>query len=470
MPKRAWIAASVSLLLVLGGCSGTEGAGGADDAVVPIVVDTDVGQDDAMALLFLLQHPGLRIEAITVSGTGLAHCDAGVRNVLALLDVADAPRGIPVSCGPEKPLPGTSATTGSFPDDWRAQTDGFYGVDLPDPDRSPVAVPAPRLLRSAIADAGADVRLLTLGPLTNVALALREDPDLVDRVERIVIMGGAVDVPGNAIENPLAEFNVWVDPVAAEEVLRSGAEIDLIPLDATEGAPVTRFFADALERHRVTPEAELVHSLFEAQPYLLEGGYFFWDPVAAAVLVDRSLARFEEHRVTVLEGKPTIQGWTVHDADGAPINVATDADGLAFERVFLNALNGDDHVRDTRPEPVAHAEISASGCRWSGPSTLPMGLAAVSLDAPANASTVLAVIELLEGRTMDDLEAWLAARDDVVRRQPPAWIALAAFVDAKAGSPVAVPLAPGPHGVVCIAPSGHVEVVGSFDVPADPPA
>lgn len=463
MARRERLSASVALLLLLGGCSSTEGAG---DQVVPVVVDTDVGQDDAMALLLLLQDPAVRIEAITVSGTGLAHCAAGVRNVLALLDVAGERRELPVSCGPQEPLPGTSTANGAFPDEWRAQTDGFYGVDLPDSDRSPADEPAPALLRTAIANADGPVRMLTLGPLTNVALALREDPELVEGIERIVTMGGAVDVPGNAIENPLAEFNIWVDPVAAEEVFRSGAEIDLIPLDATQSAPVTAFFAEVLADHRVTPEAELVHSLIKSQQHLLEGGYFFWDPVAAAVLVDRSLATFEEHRITVLEGKPTIQGWTVHDAEGAPIHVATDADGLAFERVFLNTLNGDHHARSTRPEPVASATISASGCRWEAPSILPAGIAAVSLDAPPNASMVLAVVALLDGRTLDDLDAWLTARDHVVRSDPPAWIGLAAFLDPRLGSPIAVPLEPGPHGVVCIAPTGHVEVVGWFDVPA----
>ena len=453
-------AAFGALTLLLAGCIGTSDPRGP----VPVVVDTDVGQDDAMALLLLLQDPAVRIEAITVSGTGLAHCDAGVRNVLGLLDVAKAPSDIPVTCGPEEPLPGTSGVAGAFPDDWRAASDDFYGVDLPVSDRNATDQPAPQLLRTTIRGSDEPIRLLTLGPLTNVAMALRAEPGLVDHLERIVIMGGAVGVPGNAIENPLAEFNVWVDPVAAEEVLRSGAEIDLVPLDATVEAPVTPFFADTLADHHVTPEADLIQALFEAQPYLLQGGYFFWDPMAAAILVDRSLATFDEQRVTVLEGKPTIQGWTVHDTDGAPIHVAVDADALTFEQMFLNTVNGDEAVRSTRPEPVASAAISASGCRWNAPPTLPAGLAAVSTDSAQDASLVLAVVALLEGRTLEDLEAWLAGRDGVVRKDPPAWIGLAAFLDPSLGSPIAVPLVPGPHAVVCVDPAGRVEIVGSFDV------
>ena len=450
-----------ALALMLAGCTGAP----VEHERVPVVVDTDMGQDDAMALLFLLQAPAVRVEAITVSGTGLAHCDAGVRNVLGLLEVANAPDDLPVACGPEEPLPGTSEAVGAFPDEWRAASDGFYGVDLPNSDRKPAAQPGPRLLATSIGGADGPVRLLTLGPLTNVALALRAEPDLVDDIERIVIMGGAVGVPGNAIENPLAEFNVWVDPVAAQEVLSSGAPIDLVPLDATNDVPVTPFFADALRRHHVTAEADVVRSLFDALS-LDAGGYFFWDPLAAAITVDRSLATFEDRRIGVLEGKPTIQGWTVNEGDGARVHVAAGADALAFERTFLDTLNGDHAVGAMRPEPVATASLWPSGCTWDGPPTLPVGLAAVSLDAAPNAPRVLAVVRLLDGHTPEDLDAWLAALDYVVHRRTPAWITPAAFFDATSGTLGALRLAAGPHVVVCGDQAGRVEIVDAFDVAA----
>jgi inosine-uridine nucleoside N-ribohydrolase len=447
-------------LLLLGACTGAE----PDDAAISVVVDTDMGQDDAMAILFLLRHPDVRVEAVTVSGTGLVHCEAGVRNALALLELAGAPADIPVACGPEEPLPGTMPA-GEFPNEWRAAADELYGIELPQTDRAAAERAAPELLASAIRDADGPIRVLTLGPLTNLALALREEPDLLEDVERVVVMGGAVGVPGNAIENSLAEFNVWIDPVAADEVLGSGAQVDLVPLDATNQVPVTPFFADALRRHHVTPEADAVLALFEALPDLVDGGYSFWDPLAAAVLTNRTLATFEDRRISVLEGKQTIQGWTVNDADGASVHVAVDADALAFERGFLNTLNGDEVVTTTRPEPVASAAISSTGCEWSSPPTLPAGMAAVELEGPPGSPVVLVVVGFEPGRTIEDFVAWLDDQGGVVREEPPGWIRAEAFLDASAGPLAPVPLEPGPHAVACAdEPTGRVELIARFDV------
>jgi pyrimidine-specific ribonucleoside hydrolase len=202
-----------------------------------------------------------------VAGTGLVHCDAGVQNVLALLEVAGA-SDIPVSCGRETPLPSDHPFSGAFPTSWRVASDDAYGIDLPDSDRRPDARPAPELLADAVRDAKGPVELLTLGPLTNVAEALEADPSLAEDLDRVVVMGGAVDVTGNAIENPAAEWNIWVDPRAANVLLASGAPVWLVPLDATRPAPITDYFAEALDGHHVTPEADVVRALFEAQPLL----------------------------------------------------------------------------------------------------------------------------------------------------------------------------------------------------------
>jgi inosine-uridine nucleoside N-ribohydrolase len=447
-------------LLLFGACTSAE----PNDAAVSVVVDTDMGQDDAMAILYLLQHPDVRIEAVTVSGTGLAHCEAGVRNVLALLEISGAPADTPVACGPEEPLPGTMPDSGAFPDEWRAAADELYGLELPETDRTAAEQAAPELLASAIRDADGPVRVLTLGPLTNLALALRDDPGLLEDVERIVVMGGAVGVPGNAIENSLAEFNIWVDPVAAKEVLGSGARVDLVPLDATNQVPVTPFFADALRRHHVTPEADTVLDLFEALPELVAGGYSFWDPLAAAVLTD-TLSTFEDRRIAVLEGKPTIQGWTVNDADGASIRVAVDADALAFEREFLNTLNGDEVVTTTRPEPVASATISSTGCEWRSSPTLPAGMAAVEFEGHPGSPNVIIVVGFEQGRTVEDFVAWLDEEGGIVRQEPPDWIRAEAFLDGSAGALAPVPLEPGPHSVACADQvTGRVELIARFDV------
>ncbi|HEX9123383.1 MAG TPA: nucleoside hydrolase [Actinomycetota bacterium] len=297
--------------------------------------------------------------------------------------------------------------------------------------------------------AGGPVHLLTLGPLTNVASALRDDPGLVEGLAGITIMGGALDVPGNALRNPAAEFNVWVDPVAAEEVIRSGAAITLVPLDATNSAPVTPFFADALARHHPTPEAGTVYELFRRQPYLVEGTYYFWDPLSAAILVDPTLATLEEHRLTVLEGQKETQGRVVDDPDGAPVEVAVGADALAFETEFLNTLNGDHSVTSTRPHPVATITFGETSCSYLGPASLPAELVGVEMDNPTTEPWSALLVPIPQGRTFSDVRA--LAEGFRPGDEPPTWVKAVGWTTLTPGQRqlAAWTLEPGTYGLVC---------------------
>ncbi|MGZ8603249.1 MAG: nucleoside hydrolase [Actinomycetota bacterium] len=442
---RRTVAVLGALVLVLGACSGS----GDEDARTPVVVDTDMGQDDMMALLYLLQRPDVRVEAITVSGTGLAHCGPGVDIALSLLDVAGAPAGVPVACGPEDPLPSAYPYPGAFPSSWRLATDDAYGISLPESNRTPSGSSAPELLASAIREAGTPVELLTLGPLTNVALALRADPGLAEDLAGITIMGGALDVSGNVIRNAVAEFNVWVDPVALREVLDAGAPVTLVPLDATNDAPVTPFFADALAGHHVSPEAAAVQELFEAQPFLLSGQYFFWDPLSAAILVEPELGAFEERTVAVLDGEKETQGQLVDDPEGAVTRVAVSPDALAFEREFLNTLNGDEAVATTRPEPIATIGIDDGGCTYRGPTTLPTELVAVEVDSTASGPWGAMVLSIAEGHSFADVEEVVATFRPT--DEPPTWVSFAAQTYGIPGETALLPLRleAGSYGLVC---------------------
>jgi pyrimidine-specific ribonucleoside hydrolase len=445
--------ASLGIVAVLtAGCAGDRSEGSSDggaDRRTPIVVDTDMGQDDMMALLYLLQRPDLRIEALTVSGTGLAHGDAGVDIAMSILDLAGAPDDLPVARGPEVPLLGAYPFPGAFPTSWRLATDDAYGIELPPSDRTPSTIPAPELLAATVREASDPVELLTLGPLTNVALALRSDPRLVDDLAGITVMGGALDVGGNVIRNGVAEWNVWVDPIAAREVIASGADVTLVPLDATNQAPVTPFFAEMLGRHHVTPEARAVAALFETQPYLLSGEYYFWDPLSAALVVEPDIATFEPRRVTVLEGSKEIQGQIVDDPDGTPVLVASGADALAFEREFLNTLNGDHAISSTRPKPVATITIDATGCTYGGPAALAAGLAAVEVVNATSTTWGTLLVSIAEGHTYADLTRLVDGFAPL--DEPPPWVAPVAGAQTEPGETSLVPwrLGPGPYGLVC---------------------
>jgi pyrimidine-specific ribonucleoside hydrolase len=297
--------------------------------------------DDWMAILFLLQRPDVTVEAITVTGTGEAHCGPGTRNALDLAALAGN-ADIPVSCGREDPLVGDHV----FPASWRDMVDSLAGLSLPSNPNPPSSQSAVQLLTSAIQDSPQRVILITLGPLTNVAEALQADPSLVDNLEMIYIMGGAVHVPGNLqvpgvdTDNQVAEWNIYVDPHAAAVVLRSGAPVTLVPLDATNHAPLTMDFHRRLEADRTTSEVDFVYQvLSQMQDFINSGGYYFWDPLAAAVAVDGSFATCQPQAVKVIEEEGPESGRTLATADGSIVEVCTEANGAAFEVVFIDTLN-----------------------------------------------------------------------------------------------------------------------------------
>jgi pyrimidine-specific ribonucleoside hydrolase len=306
-----------------------------------VIIDTDMAADDWMAILYLLQRPDVSVAAITVTGTGEAHCEPGIQNALELAALAGQP-DIPVSCGSETPLQGDHA----FPMDWRVRVDSLAGLTLPDNPAAPASQSAVELLTSTIQSSPGSVTVLTLGPLTNLAEALQDTPELKDQLEMVYIMGGAVDVPGNVgssragIDNSFADWNIYVDPHAAAIVFQSGVPITLVPLDATNHVPVTNDFFKRLKNEHKTPEATFVFDvLTEYQDFIQMGGYCFWDPLAAAILTENSLATLENRRLVVIEEEGSESGRTQVNANGASIRVAVSADSERFEQLFLDTLN-----------------------------------------------------------------------------------------------------------------------------------
>jgi pyrimidine-specific ribonucleoside hydrolase len=323
------------LLSVLGVFSGQTAVSAQDP--VPVVIDSDMTSDDWMAALFLLNDPDFAVKAITVSGTGFAYCDAGVESALGVLALAEY-GDVPVSCGAETPLMGDNAP----PAEWRTTMETVAGLDLPEGGDS-VAQDAVALFTSTIEDSPEPVTVLALGPLTNVGAAIEATPELVENIEMIYVMGGAVDVEGSAVseENTVAEWNIYCDPHAARLVFESGAPITLVPLDATNEVPVTPEFVDQLDAEKSTPEAEFVAALLANNAESIEaGGYYFWDPLAAVVMSDPNLVTLTPRDVTVIDipGAPD-DGRTKPVANGSEIFVATAPDGDALEAALIAGWN-----------------------------------------------------------------------------------------------------------------------------------
>ncbi len=305
------------------------------------IIDTDMAPDDWMAILYLLQHPDVDVKAITVAGTGEAHCAPGVANARGLTALAGRPE-IPVACGSEAPLQGSHV----FPDGWRERADNLLDLRLPENSLPADAGSAFELLQASLQAAPGKAVVVTLGPLTNLGELLQHNPNLAQKIEMIYVMGGAFDVPGNiaasnvGVQNAAAEWNIYIDPYALALVLQSGAPLTFVPLDGTASAPVTEDFLDRLKGDRSAPAAEFVYRLLDRQlDFIRSGGYYFWDPLTAAISADESLATLVDQRVTVVQSEGPESGATRISPDGSPVRIVTRADRQRYETLFLDVLN-----------------------------------------------------------------------------------------------------------------------------------
>jgi inosine-uridine nucleoside N-ribohydrolase len=309
----------------------------------PVIIDTDCGSDDLMAIAFLLGRKDVRIEAIAVDN-GLAHVRAGATNILRLLELGG--RGdVPVFIGRETPMRGERA----FPDAWRKVSDTLLR-DLPIPAAKHAAQtrPTANYLAARLADRSRPLRILALGPLTNFGEALQKSPDILKGVE-MVIMGGAIRVPGNLgdggafkTENRTAEWNLFVDPYADKLVFASGARIHLVPLDATNRVPINAAFLRDLQSVAHAPLGRLVAGILDREKDLIdEGSMYAWDPLAAVALVEPSVAVMTPLAIEIKQNPPE-DGRTAEVKGGRPnASAALDAVPAVFRKTFLAALAGE---------------------------------------------------------------------------------------------------------------------------------
>ena len=295
-----------------------------------LIIDTDMSSDDLMAILYLLSRKECEVLAITVAGTGICHARQGAQNALRMLSLAGKEtQGIPVAVGDEEPLDGFH----SFPEPWRVAADDLYGVQLPSSPVQPDPLPAAELIIAQLTRAERPVTLLCLAPLTNVAQALAHEPAILAKIERLVIMAGAIDVKGCVIvpgftddlKNEVADWNSYVDPLAAQQVFRSGVPITLVPLDATNQVPLTREFVQLFTECAQSPAAKFLAGMYAHEMDLIVAGiYYAWDLVAATAIVDRDILRFQQRQLDVIvEYSPdglakNAQGFSLLRWDGQP--------------------------------------------------------------------------------------------------------------------------------------------------------
>jgi pyrimidine-specific ribonucleoside hydrolase len=426
----------------------------------PIVIDTDLGLDDLMALAVLLRDETVRVEAVTVAATGLSHCEAGLRNLEMILHQLGSD-GVPIGCGREQPNPGGR----TYPDDWRAAADNAYGMHLEGPADAPSSGTSTEVLAAAI-DASADpVTLVELGPWTNVDDLFAAHPALISQVGVIHAMGGTLDAPGNVYDDqgapidPSLEWNLAVDPVAFDHVLSSGAPIRLVSLDSTQRLPITQALYDALTADNTAAGANLVFELVTLNPYVLQGGYYLWDPLAALALRDPDLVAYERTSVSV-SLDPEDAGHLFRDPAGTEIEVTSDVAKASAQDAFVAALTSG----GPRPDPfritgTVTASWDGTSCTFDEPFSGPQG--AYTFAATNRGPTPAAVVIVSPGadHTWDDMLAVAAALNSGAPEADPTWIIVLAVagMDAGGSTSVVAPIYQDSIGLVCVSQDGPVE-------------
>jgi inosine-uridine nucleoside N-ribohydrolase len=293
----------------------------------PVLIDTDPGVDDALALLQAWGTPSLEVELITTVA-GNVPVAAGTLNVFRLLALRDPQPAPIVAQGAAGPLARPLRTATDYHGD-----DGLGALgDWPAVQPTPAPEGAVALMLAAARRHGPRLTLIALGPLTNVALAVAADAAAMRSVGRVVAMGGAVDVPGNVTAE--AEFNIHVDPDAAAVVIAAGLALDLVPLDATRQAMLEQPALHAALAGAPLRVAERV-SRFTARSFGVDGtrGMALHDPLAVGLAADPSLTTWKSARLEVGG-----EGQTRRVAGTPNVRIPRTVDAPRFLRTFLQAL------------------------------------------------------------------------------------------------------------------------------------
>lgn len=302
-----------------------------------IIIDTDPGVDDALAFLLALASPEIQLEALTTT-QGNVTVEKATRNALSVLELAGASH-IPVARGSllplVQPLRASAAVHGES---------GIGNSRLPDPATRILPHHAvDYLIERVLAEPG-ELSIFPIGPLTNIAMAIRKEPRFAGALKELVIMGGAILEHGNV--TPLAEFNIYVDPHAAHIVFHSGIPITLIPLDVTHkcllkqehidrlrkiDSPISRFIRDAVEVY------------LQASLALGYEGSSLHDPLTLATVIAPELLTLKEYFVDVDIWGGVSMGKTFADIQNvlkkpANMKVAMDVRGQEFVELFLQRM------------------------------------------------------------------------------------------------------------------------------------
>ena len=291
---------------------------------IRFIIDTDPGVDDAIAILMAMASSEIEILGLTTVGGNVPLARA-TRNALSLLQAASR-SDIPVAKGASRPLRGKFAYAPYF--------HGPSGLSqrLPDPANGPVEDGAVKFLYDQLTGERGEAVLVALGPLTNLAVLLRERPIALEQAKQIVVMGGAVNTPGNV--TPEAEFNFYCDPVAADIVLSSRLPITMVDLAACRQVKIGR--EQALGLKSATPLGRLMLDMLQGWFHreLSREEFEFCDPLAMAIALHPAIATATKVDLDVGIEDGELLGATSETGGPGEITLTQDVDSSRFFALF----------------------------------------------------------------------------------------------------------------------------------------
>ena len=304
-------------------------------AAKKIILDTDPGTDDALALMLALNSPELDVRAITVV-PGNVTAEMGLENALRMVSLAKR-CDIPIAAGAQHPL-FQKLITAEF---WHGKN-GLANIELPPSQCKVDARYGPDLIIQLIHASPHEITLVPVGPLTNIALAVEKDPSIVPLVKEVILMGGSI-TGGNV--NAAAEANIYNDPEAAQIVFQAGWPLTMVGLEVGDKALFTRKYLDELGQTH-GPVNDFIYAVNKFLLGLSEqfgaAGSPMYDPSAVAVAVDATLVKVQEMHVDVETKGEFTRGETVGNRHGD---------------VERNVLHGDRYIIEGVDKVVPNAKV-----------------------------------------------------------------------------------------------------------------
>lgn len=305
-----------------------------------VVIDCDVGVDDAMALILAFRSRVLEVKAITgVNGNvPLDRVFENIQKVLSLIRPASHPL---IAKGADKPLKGKTLYAHSVHGE-----DGLGGAHIPikkeDHFWQLSSLPAEVLLPTLARQEPEELTLIATGPLTNLALGIQRDVEGMKRFKEMVIMGGAVRASGNI--TPYAEFNLYSDPLAAQIVFESGIPITLVPLDVTHQVSLTPYFMEGKMKPLQNPFSNFIIQATGYDSFMRQfrnrERIFLHDPLAVGVAIDPTLVKTERLSLRVETEEGPYYGRIIEFPEGPKLDVCLNVEVERFLDLFLSSLRG----------------------------------------------------------------------------------------------------------------------------------